>query len=315
MKKGAIIAIIVAVTMIITGGIILTLGLSFAGEPEHESKLIQQDIAVPDTFDKVLINTEDCEVVFVLYEGAADPYVTLKERENISHSVVVEEGTLKIKMQDKRIWKDFIGLGWENMEITVYLPQKEYASVRVTTATGQIRIPEVFQIREAILHSDTGRIVCDAKVSGNLDCSTATGSIRVLGSSPEIMTLESNTGRIEVGNVTGTELHLDNDTGRTEVENVSCKALTCESETGDVTLRSVLAEEYLQVFTDTGDVKIENSDAGAVNIETDTGDVEGHFLTSKWFQAHSDTGNIKVPQSREGGECRITTDTGDIRFF
>ena len=79
-------------------------------------------------------------------------------------------------------------------------------------------------------------------------------------------------------------------------------------------MEHVLAEDYLQIFTDTGDVEIEGSDAGTVNIETDTGDVSGHFLTSKWFSAFSDTGNVTVPNTPEGGECRIQTDSGDIYF-
>ena len=51
-----------------------------------------------------------------------------------------------------------------------------------------------------------------------------------------------------------------------------------------------------------------------MDIETDTGDVSGSFLTTKWFQAYSNTGNVRVPNTREGGECRIQTDSGDIHF-
>lgn len=316
MKKGTIIALVVAILLIIAGGTILMLGLSFAGNSEDPvTMLTESEHTITEEFDSILIDTEDCEVDFVAFEGTADPHVVIRQRENTGHSIRVENGTLKIQMQDNRNWRDFVGLGWENMEMTVYLPQKEYTSVRVTTATGHIQIPEVFQIQEAALRSDTGRIVCDANVTKTLSCLTATGGIAVRSAVAEIMTLESDTGRIHLSDATGTELHLENDTGRTEMENVNCTLLTCESETGDVTLRNVLAEDYLQVFTDTGDILIENSDAGQVNIETDTGDVSGNFLTSKWFQARSDTGRISVPNTREGGECRIETDTGDISFF
>lgn len=315
MKKGSIIALIVAFALILSGGVILVLGLSFAGSSEDPvTMLIESEVSITEDFDSILIDTEDCNVDFVLFEGTADPHVVIRERERTSHSVLVEDGTLKIRMMDNRRWQDFIGVNWESMEMTVYLPQKQYENVRVTTATGHIQIPEGFGIREARLHSATGRIECGAKITDHLGCHTATGRILVKNGAPAMMTLESDTGSISVNGVTGTELHLENDTGRTELENVSCVLLTCESETGDVTLRSVVAEDYLQVFTDTGDVLMENSDAGAVNIETDTGDVSGTFLTSKWFQAHSDTGKVEVPNTREGGECRIQSDTGDIHF-
>jgi DUF4097 and DUF4098 domain-containing protein YvlB len=126
---------------------------------------------------------------------------------------------------------------------------------------------------------------------------------------------------------------VEADTGKIDIHGLKCKNLICENDTGDVFLWVTEAEESIQIITntgdayignsttgmlkvetDTGDVEIEDSDAGTVNIETDTGDVEGNFLTPKWFQAHSDTGNVTVPHTREGGECRIETNTGNINF-
>lgn len=315
MKKGTIVALIVAAVLIVIGGLILVLGLSYAaGSEDAVTAVTESEHTIPEAFDSILIDTEDCNVNLVLYKGQADPHVVLRERERTSHSILVEDGTLKIRMMDNRTWRDRIGVNWESMEMTVYLPQKQYESVRITTATGNVQIPEVFQMQAVSLHSDTGRIDCGAEVTENLNCFTATGSITVRGGAPAIMTLESDTGRIQLNDVTCPEIHLENDTGKTELHGVSGVLLTCESETGDVMLHNVVAEDHLQIFTDTGDVLIENSDAGTVNIETDTGDVSGNFLTSKRFQAHSDTGKVRVPNTPEGGECRIESDTGDIHF-
>lgn len=315
MKKGTVIALIVAAVLILVGGIILVLGLSFAGSAEDPvTMLVESEHTISEAFDSVLIQTEDCNVDFVVFKGDADPHVVIRERERTSHQVLVEDGTLKIKMVDQRRWQDHIGINWESMEMTVYLPQKQYENVRVTTATGHIQIPEVFSAKELALRSDTGRVVCDAKVTDDLSCFTATGSITVRGAAPEKMRLDSNTGSITVSGITGKEIGLNNDTGKTEAENVTCEVLACESATGDVILRDVLADRLLQIDTDTGDVRIEDCDAGNTNIETDTGDVSGHFLTPKWFSAHSDTGNVNVPNTPEGNDCRIETDTGDIHF-
>lgn len=317
MKKGTMIALVVAIFLMIAGGTILLLGLSFAGNSEDGVTILtESEHTIPEAFDSVLIKTEDCNVDFVLLEGNADPHVVIRERESASHRVVVEDGVLRIEMMDSRSWRDFIGINWEIMEMTVYLPQKQYESVRVYTATGYIQLPEALCIQEARLQSATGKIVCDADVTGDLSCDTATGAITVRNASPTAMHLDSNTGRIQVMNAAGAEIGLENDTGRTELENVTCTLLACESKTGDVTLHNVIVEDYLQVFTDTGDILIENSDAGRVNIETDTGDVSGNFLSPKDFSwVHSDTGRVEVPHTWEGGECRIETDTGDISFF
>ena len=140
MKKGSVIALIVAAVLILTGGVILVLGLSFAGSAEDPvTMLTENEVSITENFDSILIDTEDCNVDIVLFEGAADPHVVLKKRDRTSHSVLVEDGTLKIRMMDNRTWKDFIGVNWESMEMTVYLPKAEYASLRITTATGHIR--------------------------------------------------------------------------------------------------------------------------------------------------------------------------------
>lgn len=59
-------------------------------------------------------------------------------------------------------------------------------------------------------------------------------------------------------------------------------------------------------------MKLDRSDAAEIYVRTDTGDVTGSLLTDKIFFAETDTGDIDVPESVEGGKCKIKTDTGDI---
>jgi len=319
MKKRTMIALIVAGVLIIIGGIMLVMGLSFAGDSTQKSELIRQEITIQERFDTIAIDTEDCDVKFAMFSGRDDCMVEIRTYEKTKHSAVVEDGTLKIKMIDGRNWTDFIGVfhlfgGTETMGITVYLPAAEYASLQVRTETGDITLTQEPVFREALLRSDTGEISC-VGVSGDvLDCMTSTGDISVQNSAPTLTKLQSNTGDLSISGSAGDDIHMTTNTGEVDAENVKALMFTCNSDTGEVELEKVTAEDYLQVFTTTGDVGIEGCDAGKVNIETDTGDVEGRFLTPKWFQAHSNTGNVRVPQTREGGDCRIETDTGDIHF-
>ena len=70
----------------------------------------------------------------------------------------------------------------------------------------------------------------------------------------------------------------------------------------------------MNIDTDTGDVKLDACDANSIDIETDTGDVMGSLITPKIFDTDTDTGRVSVPQSSEGGFCKIRTDTGDINI-
>ena len=319
MKKGTIIALIVAFLLILTGGVILVMGLSYAGDSAQESKLTQQEMTVKESFDSIHIDTADCDVNFAMFSGRDDCMVAFREMDGVNHSVVVEDGTLKIKMTDDRKWTDYVGIfhfgRTETMEMTVYLPAAEYDSLQVRTETGDITLTQEPFFREVMLRSDTGDISCVMGVAGDLlDCMTSTGDITVQNSAPGSIKLQSNTGDLKVSVVAVDEIHMTTNTGEGDAENVNVQMFTCQTDTGDVELEQVLAEDYLQVFTDTGRVEVDNSDAGTVNIETDTGDVSGHFLTPKWFSAQSNTGDVNVPHTRDGGECRIQTDNGDIHF-
>ena len=315
MKKRTMIALIVAAALIITGGIILVLGLSFAGDSNGESKLVRQEITIQEGFDNIAIDTEDCDVKFAMFSGRDDCMVEVRTYQNVKHTAVVEDGTLKIKMIDKRNWTDHINIGWtESMEMTVYLPAAEYESLQVRTSTGDISILEEPSFKEMLLRTSSGDISCAGVCGDVLDCMTTTGDISVQNSVADVLKLQSNTGDFAVSVVTGNEIHMRTNAGEVNAENVNVLMFTCQTETGDLELEQVLTDDYLQIRTDTGDVGIENCDAGRVDIETETGDVTGNFLTPKWFSAFSDTGDVTVPNTPEGGECSIQTDSGDIHF-
>ena len=318
MKKGAIIAVVVAFLLILAGVVLLVLGLSFAGEPTQESKLIQQEITINESFENISIDTEDCDVKFAMFSGRDDCMVAFREMDGVNHSVVVEDGTLKIKMTDDRKWTDYVGIfhfgRTETMEMTVYLPAAEYDSLQVRTETGDITLTQEPAFIEMVLRSGTGDISCTGVSGDVLDCMTSTGDITVHNSVPNLMKLQSNTGDFEVSVVAGNEIHMKTNTGEVDAENVNVQMFTCQTETGDVELEQVLTDDYLQIRTDSGDVGIESSDADMVNIETNTGDVDGHFLTPKRISAFSETGDVNVPIILEGGECLIKSNTGDIRI-
>ena len=56
------------------------------------------------------------------------------------------------------------------------------------------------------------------------------------------------------------------------------------------------------------------SDADSILIKTSTGNVKGTLLSEKVFSAESDTGRVSIPKSYSGGECDISTSTGDIKI-
>lgn len=296
MKKRTIIAVIVAIALIIVGGSILAMGLSFAGSTAPPSVLTQQEVLIPESFHDVVIDTKDCDVSFVVYNGAADAKVLIVEQENVSHSVVVEDGVLQIKMTDDRNWTDHVRVfniygQSEPMEMTVYLPNIRYETLRITTDVGGVKIPGVLAAQEILIRTAVGDVWMEAGPVDVLDCMVSTGDITVRGGEGKKMTLRTGTGKLDVRDTTAEELHLGISTGKTEVENVIAPIFTVNGGTGDVEVENVQAKEYLQVFATTGDIDISNSDAPTVNIETDTGDIT---VPAAWEFQRIETGTGQV---------------------
>ena len=309
MKK-SVIALIVAVALIVSGGLLFFVGLQSADfdfSPEPVNKVY----TAKGSFQNIQIDTGTCDVRFFKTDG--DLSVHCPKTEKLEYIVLVEDGVLRISAMDMRKWYDFIGINVGETQITVYLPEDTYESLHLQTDTGDIEIPQDFSFDTAELATSTGDIDFAATVTQSLITENSTGDTDIYGVSPTQLECRSSTGDIELENMqVSSNINLRSSTGKISAENVTCTKLTSQSSTGDVELTNVLAAGALQITTTTGEVEIKNCDADTVPINTDTGDVTGNFLSPKWFITETDTGDVDIPQSREGGECRISPDSGDI---
>ena len=308
-----IIVLIVAAALIVSGGLLFWTGLQKA-DFDFSPKPSTDTYVVSKPFESISVNTGVCDVRFVKTDGAFRAVCPKSER--LNYIVVVKDGVLTISAMDMRQWYDFIGISQSGGELTVYLPESTYKSLYIKTDTGDITIPQDFSFDSATLQSDTGDIDFSATVAGPLTIGVSTGDVDIQHTTANQLEVHSTTGDMELENVqVSGDVSLQSTSGEISAENVTCVNLHSQSRTGDTKLQNVLMGGTLEIKTTTGAVRIENSDAGFVSITTDTGDVTGNFLSPKWFVTETDTGDIDVPLSREGGECHITTDTGDIRFF
>ena len=139
------------------------------------------------------------------------------------------------------------------------------------------------------------------------------GDILIDSCEANILDLKASTGDIKVNETNmKDDLTIKTTTGSIKLNEVTCLALDITVDTGDVWLTDVLAKEDMNLHGDTSDVFLERFDAANIYIKTSTGDVKGTIRTSKIIFAKSSTGDIDVPETTEGGTCKITTSTGDI---
>ena len=312
MKK-SVIALIIAAALIVSGGLLFFVGMQRA-DFNLAQKPVQKVYTASGSFQNIQIDTGICDVRFFKTDG--DLTVHCPKTEKLEYIVLVEDGLLRISAMDMRQWYDFIGIGFEEMAITVYLPEDTYESLYIQTDTGDVEIPQDFSFDTAEVRTSTGDIAFAAAVAESLITANSTGDTEIYGVCPTYLECRSSTGDMALSDIrVSGDIHIQRSTGEITATDVTCQNLTSQSNTGDVDFTDVLVAEALQITTTTGEVTVLNCDAATVNINTDTGDVTGHFLSPKWFVTDTSTGDVVVPISRDGGECSITTSTGDIVFF
>lgn len=298
MSKAVKMWLIAAAVLTVLGQIIFVAAMAaidFDFSKLNTMKYETNTYEVSGSFNKISIDVDITDIVFAQSDDERCKVVCF-EAEKMKHSVRCINGTLTIGMTDDRKWYEYIGISFASPKMTIYLPQSEYTSLLIDTATGDIDIPESFTFNELEIETNTGTVDCMANVS-------------------DIIKIESDTGNIGISSVSSEcNINIKTDTGSIKLTDIACTNFTAESDTGNIALTNVVAADRINVESDTGNVKLKDSDAAKLSIETDTGNVTGTLLSEKIFIAKSSTGKVNVPETETGGKCEIKTDTGNIKI-
>lgn len=269
---------------------------------------------ITDYFTDITVKTQTADLRFVPWE---EEYckVVCHEEEKVKHTVTVQKKTLVIDVTDTREWYDHIGMSFEDAELTVYLPKKEYDALEIEGDTGDVELPEDFTFEKGEVKTDTGKITWKATVINSLVIETDTGEVKVDTDTFEQLEIKTSTGDVSVDSVAVAYLiSVETGTGEILLNNIKCRILSAETNTGEICIKDTVAGLNGTILSQTGDVTLEDSDAvESLYIKTNTGDVTGTLLSGKQFQTETDTGNVDVPASN-GYPCVIITDTGDIKI-
>lgn len=327
MKKTVVIGILILVLGIVVCGVSFALmGFTFGGFAAERYETVTTECA--GDFTKIVIQGKTETVRIRRIEEASPdtrtPRVTCSETDRMKHTVTVENETLTIRTVDTRKWYDHIGIHASGSpEIVLYIPDFPYA-LEIETHTGDVEIQGPSLGGDIRIQTETGDVSVQDAVGVNVSVQTSTGDIRwAYREAPtsekvnivENLSLITSTGHIRVENASCRgDLFLQVSTGKTLLENCRFANLESTGSTGDITLKNTVIKGDLNIRRSTGDVKLEDSDAAEIHIQTETGDVTGTLLSPKNFFTETSSGKVQVPRSVTGGECGITTSTGDIKL-
>ena len=308
-------AVLVLAGCILFAGVMAVLGWDFGGlsTVDYESNTHE----VKEFFDGISIRTDTADIVFAP-SGDGKCTVVCYEEEGANHTVSVKNRILVVEPEDNRNvsdWVSHVGINAGSPKITVYLPRTEYTDLLIDAQTGGVEVPGDFRFRGVDISVRTGIVDLGASASGTVRIKTTTGSVRAVNLSAGELDLSVSTGRVTATGVACTgDVAVHATTGKVFLTDISCGSLTSTGSTGDISLERVIAGAGISLRRTTGDIRFDGTDAAEIDAETTTGDVTGTLLTQKVFTAHTTTGKVDVPQSATGGQCRITSSTGDIRI-
>ncbi len=327
MKKLIIAGILILVLGIVVCGVSFALmGFTFGDFTAQKYETVITKIDTDFTKIDIRGNTENIRIRRI-EEADPDtrtPRVICSENDWLKHTVTVENDTLTIRSVDTRKWYEHIGFNASGTpEILLYIPVFPYV-LDIETDTGDVEIKDHSLGNDIRIRADTGDVYVQDAVGVNVFVQTDTGDIRwtyreappakkvnIVGN----LSLITSTGHIRVENAgCAGDLFLQVSTGKTLLENCRFANLESTGSTGDMTLKDTIVQGDLKIRRSTGNVKLEDCDAGGIRIQTDTGDVTGTLLSPKIFFTETSTGKVQVPRSLSGGECGVTTSTGDIKL-
>lgn len=268
--------------------IIVGLGRSFYLKSTEEVKTY----VIEESFNNINIDITTDDVNIYLSD---ENKIVCVENKKISLESKVVSDTLFINRIDNRKFYDQ-SFNFNSFKIDLYLSSETIQSLNIECSTGNINIQNGFTFTNVDISSSTGSININSNVTNNLFLDNDTGNIKI-----------SNCDKM-------VNIDIDTDTGNISLSNVNANKLEIETDTGDIRLTNTILKEDLNIEGSTGSVYFDGFDAANIYIELSTGDVKGTILSNKFFVAKSNTGKVIVPQTRDGGECIIIVDTGDINI-
>lgn len=323
--------IIVSCLLIIIGLLtsIITLAVNQFNIGNLDNTLISKTYDINGEFDSIECDLEVSDLNIYLTTDEKN-YALCLEKENITFEVEVIDNVLAIKeTYELQLFSH------SNTEVALYLNKETLENLNISTNTGDVCILDAFKIKNLIINGSTNNVELMNVVSDQINVNVSTGATWVNNVITNDLIVTASTGDVEISNckvnnnvnvkvTTGEvklahneiigDLKIEGETGDLDLEHITCNNIELKVTTGDIKLVDVIAVRNMTINSSTGFVELEYCDGTDIYITTTTGKVEGSILTNKKFDAISNTGKVNVPNSNEGGICKIRTSTGKINI-
>lgn len=161
-------------------------------------------------------------------------------------------------------------------EITVCLPEGTCKRTDIRVSSGNVTLSGI-------------------SFGGNLTLSGTSGNLRLTSVSCEgKITADTSSGSIHLDGVNADSMELTASSG-----NVSIKDIVCA---------------HLNAKTSSGNIRLDRAGAESMELTASSGNISGGIMGEMVFECSTGSGSVHVPETTEGGLCRVKTGSGDIHI-
>ena len=271
----------------------------------HEISVDFSSISIHDDTDNItFLPSEDGKVKVVCHEKKID-----------KHSVLTENGTLKISRNNSKKWFQYIdfGLNFKEKSITVYLNESEYSLLFIDSSTGDISISEGFKFDSVEISLSTGDVSCLSSAENVIKIKGSTGSVNLKNASANAIEVSVSTGDVSLSGIDCTKLNLKATSGKIHLSDVNAEKVNVETSTGDITASSVSASNDISLSLTTGKIKLNDLSCANLCAVADTGDIKlTSVISSNNISITTDTGDVTLEEC-DGSQIHVKTDTGSVK--
>ncbi len=315
MKKSNLIILIISLCMFFSGIFVCMSALSMKGM-NFENMFKDNSTVRVATYDEAFlsVDAQDKSGNLEIFPSSDDELkIECTELENTHYDIKYEGDTLVIRRVDNRDWHQYF-MNFSREGVKIYLPQRAYEDIKLDVSSGSIIVNDGLACRNLAAESTSGSVRAYG-VTAQEKVSLKATSGRVVSDSvkAENLDVSCTSGRVTLGNVELTgNLDVENSSGSIEVIDVNCNSLSVNNTSGGITCSGVIAQDNITAKTSSGSIELLKSDADNLDIKATSGSIRGTLLSDKVFIAESTSGRVRVPQTTQGGICKVKTTSGSI---
>ncbi|WP_166462386.1 DUF4097 family beta strand repeat-containing protein [Psychrobacillus vulpis] len=236
---------------------------------------------IKDTFvdkaDEILVEDNNYSNIEVLSENASVKVLPakdgktkvefsgkIKKKSNYIFNADVNGDTLYVELKEKR-W-NFIQFGFtsRNIQLIVYVPEKEYQSLKTEIDNGKIKT-ESIHANEISLETDNGLIDMNNIVADNVQVKTDNGQIRMEEVEGAIHAKTDNGRIILTSNNLDRSINLKTDNGLIQIQT--------DKEPTNATIDAQVDNGKIEVFGTSNKQTIFGNGENLIKLETDNGKI------------------------------------------